>query len=76
MDEKMKSLYYLGRIYYNQKEYSKAIRTFTQAEELGQLSTDYNTRGLLAAQMALLFSKFHQNESQLAKSEEAMALFN
>lgn len=76
MDEKMKSLYYLGRIYYNQKEYSKAIRTFTQAEELGQLSTDYNIRGLLAAQMALLFSKFHQNESQLAKSEEAMELFN
>jgi len=63
-DEKMKSLYYLGRIQYNAGDYRGAIITYTEALDLSDRSKDMKYVGFINQAIADTYAAtFQENES-------------
>lgn len=64
-DEKLKSLFYLGRAQYNGGNYQDAIISYTRAEEFAEGCEDYYFLGLLYMEMAYTFSTAYDSETSV-----------
>lgn len=75
-DEKLKTLYYEGRIYENAKEYGSAIISYTKAEKNINLAQDCKYCGMLCREIAQMYTQ-NLNFSEAGISlERARKYFN
>lgn len=58
-DEKLRSYYYLGRIYQNDGKLDKAAVAYSLAEEMAENATDEVQKGLLYMNFSYLYNKVH-----------------
>ena len=63
--EKFLSLYYLGRVHYNTKNYAKAILAFTKAEQLISEFDDDFIKGLLYTQLGFIYEQYYDSQKAL-----------
>ncbi len=75
VDDRIKSLYYLGRIQYEGKFYSKAIVSFTQAYSLLDKSDDYRYCGLVNQAIADTYMATYNDSEVLPYLESAYGWF-
>lgn len=75
-DEKMKSIFYLGKIYMNAGENEKAIVSFSKAREYFGVSNDKRQQGLICGALADLYRVYHLSDAQLAALKQALACFS
>lgn len=74
-DERLKALYYLGRVQYNAGDGKRAIVSLNKAEALFDLSEDKRMCGLVCGALADLYGDNHLVEEQLAALEEGLNFF-
>lgn len=74
-DDRMKSLYYLGRVQYNAGDVKRAIVSLDKARELFDLSEDKVMCGLVCGALADLYGDNHLAEEQLAALEKGFGFF-
>lgn len=74
-DEKMKSLYYLGRVQYNAGEYESAVVSLTKAKELFLSVDDKLSCGLVCGALADIYGDYHLPEEQKSSLEEGLEHF-
>lgn len=75
VDDRIKSLYYLGRIQYEGKFYSKAIVSFTQAYSILDKSDDYRYCGLVNQAIADTYMATYNDSEVLPYLESAYEWF-
>ena len=63
--EKFLSLYYLGRVHYNAKNYAKAILAFSKAEQLISEFDDDFIKGLLYTQLGFIYEQYYDSQKAL-----------
>ena len=63
--ERFLSLYYLGRVHYNAKNYAKAILAFTKAEQLISEFDDDFIKGLLYTQLGFIYEQYYDSQKAL-----------
>lgn len=74
IEEKIKTLYYRGRIEMNKKNYDQAMSYFLEAEKLIDLSNDYSLAGLVYSAKSYIylysydFERSYDNEFKAAES--------
>ena len=64
-DRRAKAYYYLGRIYYNRKNYTEATLSFTHSQECAANSKDYRFKSLIFQAMADTYSSTYLPEEAL-----------
>lgn len=74
-DEKLKTLYYLGRLQYNAKDYQQAIVTYTEALELTGEAKDLKYVGFVNQAIADTYSVTYQEKESLPYLDRAYELF-
>ena len=68
---KFMSLFYQGRVYFNAKEYAKAMHSYLQAEKaVPYFDNDY-LKGLLYTQMAYVYEEYYDYPKALKSYREA-----
>lgn len=74
-DDKLKTLYYLGRIQYNAGNYQEAIVTYTEALEVTDKAKDLKYIGFVNQAIADTYSKTYQDSEALPYLEKAYKTF-
>lgn len=74
-EEKMKSVYYRGRIDENTRRYKEAIVAFVQAEELSSHSRDEGFKGLIDMAIAHAYQRYYNHELALEYQEKGKQHF-
>ena len=74
-DEKLKSLYYLGRLQYNARDYQRAIVTYTEALELTGKATDMKYIGFVNQGIADTYAVTYLREESYPYLEQAYRAF-
>ena len=74
-DEKLRTLYYQGRIYQNRKEDEEAMKCFITASELKELATDTLTLARTYYACSLIYYKTHAYEAYVRYLLKAAELF-
>jgi hypothetical protein len=74
-DEKMKSLYYQGRIAQDKIDRNSAAVFFARAEEYAEEVTDKHALGLLYLAEAALYDRKHNLEKEQEYAEKALTVF-
>lgn len=74
-DEKMKSLYYQGRIAQDKIDRNSAAVFFARAEEYAEEVTDKHALGLLYLAEAALYDRKHNLEKEQEYAEKSLAVF-
>ena len=74
-DEKLKSLYYLGRLQYNARDYQRAIVTYTEALELTDKAADMKYIGLVNQALADTYSATYQESESFPYLDRAYEAF-
>lgn len=75
VDEKLKALYYLGRIQYNAKKYQLAIVTYSEALEFADKATDLRYVGLVNQAIADTYSGTYQGFESFPYLDKAFECF-
>ena len=72
---KFMSLFYQGRVYFNAKEYAKAMHSYLQAEKaVPYFDNDY-LKGLLYTQMAYVYEEYYDYPKALKSYREAYSYY-
>lgn len=71
--EKFRALYYLGRVQFNEGEYSRAMLSFMEAEQLVDAVPDDYLLGLLYVQMGNIYKIYYDYPKALKAYETAYA---
>ena len=71
-DEKLRSYYYLGRIYQNDGKLDKAAVAYSLAEEMAENATDEVQKGLLYMNFSYLYNKVHNVDKELEYAEKGL----
>ena len=74
-DEKMKSLYYLGRVQYNAGEYNKAIVSYTEASKCSGKSDDDKYIGLVYNAIGMILCNTYSDIDGKSYYEKALNHF-
>lgn len=74
-DEKLRTYYYLGRIYQNQGNYEAALGTFIRGKELQPYITDSLVLGYLLVAESAILSKLPKYDQMLTNQIQAAELF-
>lgn len=75
VDEKLKTLYYLGRIQYNAKKYQLAIVTYSEALEFADKATDLKYVGFVNQAIADTYSGTYQGFESFPYLDKAFECF-
>lgn len=74
-DEKLKTHFYLGRIYLNAHRFDKAAYEYALAESEAEKSQDLVQKGLLFMNFSYLYNWIHNNDKQLEYAEKGLACY-
>ena len=74
-DEKLKTHFYLGRIYLNAHRFEKAAYEYALAESEAEKSQDLVQKGLLFMNFSYLYNWIHNNDKQLEYAEKGLACY-
>ena len=74
-DEKLKTHFYLGRIYLNARRLDKAAYEYSLAESEAEKSQDLVQKGLLFMNFSYLYNWVHNNDKQLEYAEKGLACY-
>jgi len=74
-DEKLRTLYYQGRIQFNAKDYERAGLSFLQAHNLFDRATDLRYKGLLCQHLANVYNQTYNYSEALTYTKQAYAIF-
>jgi cell division protein FtsL len=74
--EKMRMLYYKGRIYQNQKDYAKAISCFLEATEVGKDTKDYLLRAKIHSAQGSVYRILYNIDQYIHENLQAAELFH
>ena len=74
-DEKLKTHFYLGRIYLNARRLDKAAYEYSLAESEAEKSQDLVQKGLLFMNFSYLYNWIHNNDKQLEYAEKGLACY-
>lgn len=74
-DEKLKTLYYLGRLQFNAKDYQKAIVTYTEALDLTEKATDLKYIGFVNQAIADTYAVSYQEGESYPYLDRAFQSF-
>ena len=74
-DEKLKSLYYLGRVQYNAKDYNKAILTYSEALKYVSNTSDVKYSAFVNAGMADTYAMTYNYAEESVYLDEAIRLY-
>lgn len=74
-DEKLKTHFYLGRIYLNAHRFEKAAYEYASAESEAEKSQDLVQKGLLFMNFSYLYNWIHNNDKQLEYAEKGLACY-
>ena len=71
-DEKLRSYFYLGRIYQNDGKLDKAAVAYSLAEEMAENANDEVQKGLLYMNFSYLYNKVHNVDKELEYAEKGL----
>lgn len=74
--DKYLSLYYLGRVLYNARNFAEAGMVFTKAEQLLPEIDDNLLKGLLYTQLGLVYEEYYANENAVAAYQKAYSYYD
>lgn len=74
-DEKLKTHFYLGRIYLNARRLDKAAYEYSLAESEAEKTQDLVQKGLLFMNFSYLYNWIHNNDKQLKYAEKGLACY-
>ena len=74
-DEKMKVLYYLGRIAQDNKDHNSAAVYYSRAEEYADRVADQHALGILYLAEASVYNKVHNLEKERDYTEKGLSVF-
>lgn len=74
-DEKLKTHFYLGRIYLNARRFDKAAYEYALAESEAEESHDLVQKGILFMNISYLYNCIHDTDKQLEYAEKGLACY-
>lgn len=75
-DEKLKTHFYLGRIYLNARRFDKAAYEYALAESEAEESHDLVQKGILFMNISYLYNCIHDTDKQLEYAEKGLACYS
>ena len=75
-DEKLKTHFYLGRIYLNASRFDKAAYEYALAESEAEESHDLVQKGILFMNISYLYNCIHDTDKQLEYAEKGLACYS
>lgn len=75
-DEKLKTHFYLGRIYLNARRFDKAAYEYALAESEAEKSHDLVQKGILFMNISYLYNCIHDTDKQLKYAEKGLACYS
>lgn len=74
--DKMKTMYYLGRIHFNAQDYTSALLAFIKAKEYSEQTGDDRMKGMICSFLGTTQCKNYNNKDELSYYKEAYNWFN
>ena len=75
VSDKVKTSYYQGRLYFNNKEYGAALKSFLKALELSEAVDDNWIKGMICSLIAITHNENHNNADELKYHRMARDFF-